>query len=123
MSNVDKSIIVCDNGTGFVKVGYANSNFPAAVFPSIVGRPVLRYEENVTNVKIKDIMIGEEAEQVRNMLQISHPLENGIVRNWEDMKYLYDYTFDKKLGIETSDCKILLTEAPMNPDKKQRKDG
>ncbi|KAJ3448309.1 actin-related protein 2-a-related [Anaeramoeba flamelloides] len=121
MSNVDKSIIVCDNGTGFVKVGYANSNFPAAVFPSIVGRPVLRYEENVTNVKIKDIMIGEEAEQVRNMLQISHPLENGIVRNWEDMKYLYDYTFDKKLGIETSDCKILLTEAPMNPDKNREK--
>ncbi|KAJ6243807.1 actin-related protein [Anaeramoeba flamelloides] len=108
MSNVDKSIIVCDNGTGFVKVGYANSNFPAAVFPSIVGRPVLRYEENVTNVKIKDIMIGEEAEQVRNMLQISHPLENGIVRNWEDMKYLYDYTFDKNWELKRQTVKSCL---------------
>ncbi|KAJ6246122.1 actin-related protein [Anaeramoeba flamelloides] len=117
MSKVDKGIIVCDNGSRCITVGYANSNFPAAIFPSIVGRPFLGYEENVTNMKIKDIMIGEEVEQVMNMLQISRPIQNGIVRNWEDMKYLYDYAFGKKLGIETSEWKILLSEAPMNREK------
>ncbi|KAJ3449213.1 actin-related protein [Anaeramoeba flamelloides] len=76
MSNVDKSIIVCDNGSRCITVGYANSNFPAVIFPSIVGRPFLGYEENVTNMKIKDIMIGEEVEQVMNMLQISRPIQN-----------------------------------------------
>ena len=39
--------IVCDNGTGFVKVGYAGENFPRAIFPSMVGRPILRAEETV----------------------------------------------------------------------------
>ena len=34
--------IVCDNGTGFVKVGYAGQNFPSSIFPSMVGRPILR---------------------------------------------------------------------------------
>ena len=31
-----KKVVVCDNGTGFVKCGYAGSNFPAHVFPSMV---------------------------------------------------------------------------------------
>lgn len=31
----------------FVKCGFAGDNFPAAVFPCLVGRPMLRYEENL----------------------------------------------------------------------------
>jgi len=53
--------VVCDNGTGFVKVGYAGENFPRAIFPSMVGRPVLRAEEAVAEgVELKDIMCGDE---------------------------------------------------------------
>jgi len=111
-------VIVCDNGTGFVKCGFAGTNFPKAIFPSMVGRPVMRFEENViNNIQIKDIMVGDEAQKLRNMLQITYPLENGIVRNWEDIQYVWDYTFSEKLKIKPQDCKILLTEAPMNPKK------
>ena len=39
--------VVCDNGTGFVKVGLAGENFPTSIFPSLVGRPILRAEEAV----------------------------------------------------------------------------
>ncbi|CAD6261636.1 unnamed protein product [Miscanthus lutarioriparius] len=31
--------VVCDNGTGMVKAGFAGDNTPRAVFPSMVGRP------------------------------------------------------------------------------------
>ena len=31
----------------FVKAGFAAENFPKAIFPSLVGRPVLRAEEAV----------------------------------------------------------------------------
>jgi len=112
------NVIVCDNGTGFVKCGFAGTNFPHAMFPSMVGRPVLRFEENiVNNIQIKDIMVGDEAQKLRNMLQITYPLENGIVRNWEDIQYVWDYTFFEKLKINPKDTKIMLTEAPMNPKK------
>ena len=30
--------IVCDNGTGYVKCGFAGDNFPRAHFPCMVGR-------------------------------------------------------------------------------------
>ncbi|KAH6915742.1 actin binding protein [Coprinopsis sp. MPI-PUGE-AT-0042] len=107
--------LVVDNGTGFVKVGYAGSNFPEHVFPSIIGRPILRAEERVGNAAIKDIMIGEEAADNRNFLQVTQPMEHGIVKNWEDMKLLWDYTFDEKLKVDPRGRKVLLTEPPMNP--------
>eukprot|EP00003_Mantamonas_plastica_P013084 TRINITY_DN2304_c0_g1_i2.p1 TRINITY_DN2304_c0_g1~~TRINITY_DN2304_c0_g1_i2.p1 ORF type:complete len:391 (+),score=121.86 TRINITY_DN2304_c0_g1_i2:43-1215(+) len=116
-----ENVIVCDNGTGFVKCGYAGSNFPHAIFPSMIGRPILRYEEKVHDVEIKDIMVGDQCTQVRSMLEISYPLDNGIVRNWDDMYHLYDYTFYDRLGCDPSECKILLTEAPMNPKKNRNK--
>lgn len=113
-----KSVIVCDNGTGFVKCGFAGSNFPTAIFPSMVGRPILRFEENVVNnIQIKDVMVGDEAQKLRNMLEIAYPLENGIIRNWEDIQYVWDYTFFDKLNIDPKNTKIMLTEAPMNPKK------
>jgi actin-related protein 2 len=48
-------------------------------------------------------------------------MENGIVRNWEDMQHLWDYTFREKLGIDPKECKVLLTEPPMNPKKNRER--
>merc|ERR1712169_50816 len=116
-----KNVIVCDNGTGFVKVGYAGANFPAHIFPSMVGRPILRFEEKIDNVELKDIMVGDKAATLRSFLDIKYPLDNGIVRNWDDMLHLYDYTFEEKLKINPAECRIMLTEAPMNPMKNREK--
>ena len=67
-------------------------------------------------------MIGDEASQLRSMLEVTYPMENGIVRNWDDMKHLYDYTFgENKLNIDPTECKILLTEPPMNPLKNRQR--
>lgn len=98
---------------------YVHDDLPVTqcrvVFPSIVGRPILRAEERVGTSIIKDIMVGDEAAENRNYLQVSQPMEHGIVRNWEDMKHLWDYTFDEKLRVNTQGRKVLLTEPPMNP--------
>lgn len=110
--------IVCDNGTGFVKVGYAGQNFPSSIFPSMVGRPILRAEESLADgVELREIMCGDEAASVRHSLEIRYPVENGIVKNWEDMEHLWNYTFYEKLQIIPSENKILLTEPPQNPVK------
>jgi actin-related protein 2 len=66
-------------------------------------------------------MVGDEAAAVRFALQIGYPVENGIVRNWEDMEHLWDYTFLDKMKLTPSDHKIMLTEAPLNPKKNRQK--
>jgi actin-related protein 2 len=70
---------------------------------------------------IKDIMVGDEAAENRNYLQVTQPMEHGIVRNWEDMKHLWDYTFDEKLKVDPRGRKVLLTEPPMNPKVNRQK--
>ncbi|CAK9786026.1 putative actin binding protein [Cutaneotrichosporon oleaginosum] len=113
--------LVVDNGTGFVKCGWAGSNFPEHVFPSVVGRPILRAEERLGSSQLKDLMIGDEAAENRSFLQMSHPMEHGIVKNWGDMQHLWDYTFYDKLGVDTRGRKVLLTEPPMNPKANRQK--
>jgi actin-related protein 2 len=73
----DMAPIVCDNGTGFVKVGFAKDNFPQHIFPSMIGKPLMRFEEEFADVELKDVMVGDEAAKHRSMLDISYPLENG----------------------------------------------
>jgi actin-related protein 2 len=92
------------------------------VFPSVVGRPILRAEERQgSSRQLKDLMVGDEAAENRSYLQMSHPMEHGIVKNWEDMKHLWDYTFNEKLMANTQGRKILLTEPPMNPKVNRQK--
>ena len=67
-------------------------------------------------------MVGDEASKLRSMLEINYPMENGIVRSWEDMKHLWDYTFGpKKMGLDPKECLIMLTEPPMNPKSNREK--
>ncbi|XP_051164097.1 actin-related protein 2 isoform X2 [Leptopilina boulardi] len=128
MDSKGRKVIVCDNGTGFVKCGYAGANFPAHIFPSIVGRPIIRATNKIGDIDVKDVlnmsdlMVGDEASKLRSMLEISYPMQNGIVRNWEDMCHVWDYTFGKeKMNINPRECKILLTEPPMNPTTNREK--
>lgn len=114
-------VVVSDNGTGFVKCGFAGDNFPTASFPAMVGRPILRSEEKIEGIEIKDIMVGDECAKLRHALEVTYPLANGIIKNWEDMEHLWNYTFYEKLKVNPSECKIMLTEAPMNPRENRRK--
>jgi len=84
MDSSGKKIIVCDNGTGFVKVGYAGDNFPTHIFPSMVGRPIIRAASRIDDVEVKDLMVGDEASKLRSMLEVKYPMENGMVRSWEE---------------------------------------
>jgi hypothetical protein len=101
-----------------------STDFPAHTFPSIIGRPILRAEErghSAETAAIKDIMVGDLASEYRSYLQLTQPMEHGIVKNWDDMKILWDYTFQEKLRVDPAGRKILLTEPPMNPVKNREK--
>lgn len=115
-------IVVCDNGTGFVKCGYASDPFPKYVFPSLLGRPILRAEEAINaDIALKDVMFGDEAAALRANLEISYPIENGIVKDWDDMEKLWDFTFKERLQLNCPSNRILLTEPPLNPTRNREK--
>jgi hypothetical protein len=64
----------CARAPQFVKAGFAADNLPRFQFPSIVGRPMLRAEEEALGeLELKDINVGEDAAALRRALEISYP--------------------------------------------------
>merc|ERR1712072_492011 len=66
-------------------------------------------------------MVGDEAEAARSNLEVTYPIDNGKITNWEDMEKVWDCAFYEKLKVDPKQSKILLTEAPMNPRENREK--
>ena len=118
-------VIVFDNGSGYLKAGLSNIEIPSVTMPALIGRPMLRYAEKLENLELKELMIGDEVIPVRSLLELTYPMKEGIIENKEDMAILWDYCIKKKLKVEGNlkDRKILLTEAPSNPNDNKIKMG
>ncbi|KAA3466837.1 actin-like [Gossypium australe] len=121
--------LVCDNGTGMVKVimgvksvqrfsfcqpyfrsiltdaGFAGYDAPRAVFPSIVDRP------RHTGMLMSETKLNRK----------EYPTEHGIVNNWDDMEKIWHHTFYNELRVAPEEHPILLTEAPLNPKANREK--
>lgn len=72
--------IIVDNGSEFSMVGFGGDATPKAVFPSVVGRAHTITDES------KEVFVGTEALSRQSILRLIHPIEHGIVTNWEDME-------------------------------------
>lgn len=67
-------------------------------------------------------MVGDEALKHRTMLEISYPIENGIINDWDDMCKVWDYAFgSKNMNVDGKYTKILLSEPAMNPLSNRQK--
>lgn len=55
-------------------------------------------------------MVGDEASALRSLLEVNYPMENGIVRNWEDMCHVWDYTFGpQKMNLDPRNTKVFVS--------------
>jgi actin len=111
--------IVIDNGSGVIKAGFSGDNQPSVKFPSIVGKP--RSEKQMIGTESKSEYIGDEAQKMRGVLNLSYPIESGIVNNWDLMEKVWNYCFTNELRVDPSENKVLLTEAPLNPKANREK--
>ncbi|XP_023255054.1 uncharacterized protein LOC111649539 isoform X1 [Seriola lalandi dorsalis] len=107
-----KTPIVLDTGSGLMKAGFADQDHPNIIFPTIIGTP--KYEEVMNGNTVRDTYIGHEAQHMRGVLALQHPIKNGIIRNWDEMEKIWHHTF-QQLCVDPEEHPVLLTEAAMNP--------
>ncbi|XP_051781236.1 uncharacterized protein LOC114648438 isoform X2 [Erpetoichthys calabaricus] len=110
--------IVLDTGSGLVKAGFAGQDRPAIVFPSVIGKP--KYEEVMNGTMERETYIGHDAQHMRGVLTLKYPVQNGVIKNWNDIENIWQHTFHQ-LGVNTEDHPVLLTEAAMNPSENRRR--
>lgn len=88
--------VVLDNGSGTIRAGFAGEDSPKCFFPSWVGRP--KHTRVLAGALEGDTFIGQKAAtELRGLLKIRHPLEHGIVTDWDDMELIWEYVWREGL--------------------------
>ncbi len=105
--------MVIDNGSGMCKAGFSGEQQPRSVFPEVIGKP--KNPGVLIGIGTKDTYVGEEAQQRRGVLKLNYPIENGIVKEWEQMQQIWYHTIYNELRVDPQEYSALLTEAPLNP--------
>ncbi|KAL1488890.1 hypothetical protein ABEB36_014682 [Hypothenemus hampei] len=91
-----KPSIILDLGSGYIKAGTAESEFPSCSIPTRI------FSSN------------EEEDPV-------YPIEHGIIQNYEHIETLIGQIYDNELNLRPEEHPVLLTQPPKNPQKDKEK--
>jgi actin-related protein len=69
----------------------------------------------------KEVYVGKEAIDKRNVLRIKNPIVQGRVENWDDMEKVWHHTLYNELRISPEEHPIIMTETNTNPRENREK--
>lgn len=103
----EASSIVIDNGTGMMKGGIAGEDAPKSCFPTLIGRPSLG---TIIGCEDKEVFLGYEAFEKRQILSLSNPLLGGNIVDWDDMIKVWNYLYYSELKVDPTEQPIHMAE-------------
>lgn len=110
---VSHKTLVVDNGSGEIKIGVAGEAQPAVKYQTVVGVP--RPGQAAVGLDSKKQYIGDEAIKLKDMLDISYPIQGGLIKDCAMMEHVWDYGFHNELRLDPSDYNLLVTDSFDNP--------
>jgi actin-related protein len=121
----EQDVIVLDNGSGYLKVGFSGEDAPRAVLPTAVATTTVDVgnatEEHagmtVESQKKSQSFFGEEALKegfAQPNAVMTRPVQRGEIQlgaNYKDsLEALWDHTFRSVLGVEQEELPILIAD-------------
>uniref|UniRef100_A0A6B2L7K9 Actin n=1 Tax=Arcella intermedia TaxID=1963864 RepID=A0A6B2L7K9_9EUKA len=91
---------------------------PRFVCPSVMGKP--RHPGLLAGMTKKDFYVGDEAQQKRDALALSWPMENGLITNFDDANKIWRFAF-KEIETLPDDQPLIWTEAALINQQQREK--
>jgi actin-related protein len=132
----DDIVVVLDPGSATTKIGFSGEAAPRAVLPTWVrymeaprrpagggssglfSQPVIPVAEGT--LPDRPGFIGEDASVPKLRSTWKHPVERGVVRDWDEMEKIFEYSFDYELKADPEDHPVMLTDGSPLSDRLQR---
>lgn len=116
MEENNEKVIIIDNGSGEIKAWIGEEEQPKVVLPSYIG-----YKKDLKDNSKSEHFLDKEAKSQIDNLKLNHPIERGIIKNWDEIEKVYSYIFTNKLKIEPKGRSLLIPEPLMNPKDQKAK--
>jgi actin, other eukaryote len=110
MDDTNEAIVV-DIGSYYTRAGLSGHDYPKITEETVVGRPKLA---GAITIDHKDLYIGREAIEKRDILELSRPVKYSTVQNWDEIDKIYHHIFFNQLLADTNQTRALITEPPLN---------
>eukprot|EP00013_Stygamoeba_regulata_P023064 CAMPEP_0177648600 /NCGR_PEP_ID=MMETSP0447-20121125/10913_1 /TAXON_ID=0 /ORGANISM="Stygamoeba regulata, Strain BSH-02190019" /LENGTH=369 /DNA_ID=CAMNT_0019151249 /DNA_START=126 /DNA_END=1235 /DNA_ORIENTATION=- len=107
--------VIIDIGTATTTAGFSTDEKATFSGPTLVGKvnPAIAPADAAD---LKGYFFGEEARQKRALLTLHHPVQSGVVENWEDMERYLDFVITRALNIaDSGQHPFVVSEPPINP--------
>ncbi|ELP86615.1 actin, putative [Entamoeba invadens IP1] len=104
----ENNVIVIDNGSSTIRAGFAGDDCPRSVFPTVVGVPKTLIK--MIGCGTRESYVGEEAISRMSVLHITHPIHDGKVVNYDDLRSIWHHTFYNELRVNPEERSVILTE-------------
>ncbi|NXH16073.1 ACTL9 protein, partial [Bucco capensis] len=110
--------VVIDIGTRCSKAGFSGQLTPSAEISTLQGCPMTRpsgLEEDKSQA-----FIGGEA-FLSSATEMTEPMQNGIIVNWQAAESLLQQLFEQKLQVPPEEYALLISEPPLSPSSHREK--
>ncbi|OHT12430.1 Actin, cytoplasmic [Tritrichomonas foetus] len=109
MTEFEVRTIIIDNGSGTVRAGFAGQEGPSCVFKNMVG--VAKYPVVISGGAHKDYYVSDEAFAKAGVLNLSHPVRHGIVKNWDHLELIVQHSLLNALKADPAEHPAFFVDA------------
>ena len=110
--------IILDIGSTTIRAGLGGDEEPRVRIPTLIGYP--KFEKS--NLRY-DYLIGTEAENNKEFLNIKYPMRRGIVQDLDALEKMFGHIFDNELKIDPSQHPMIITGVSMDLMENMEKIG
>merc|ERR1712106_348556 len=75
----------------------------------------------MSSLGLKDTYVGSQAQTLRGILSMSHPIRQGVVQDWDDLEAIWSHIWEAELKPEASNQPVIITQAPLATEQEEAK--